>query len=70
MSLSANKARLAATTKELSMQWATTKESWKDSKSLDFEHKYMDELMTSADSAMEVIDQLDKLINKIRSDCE
>ena len=52
------------------MQWQQTKERWMDAKSLDFEHKYMDDLITSADAAMEVIDQLDKLINKIRSDCE
>lgn len=70
MSLSANKARLATTTKELSMQWQQTKEHWRDSKCLEFEHKYIEELMTSADGAMEVIDQLEKLINKIKNDCE
>jgi len=70
MSLSSNKARLASATRELSLQWEQTRQYWTDAKSLDFEHKYMEDLITSANNALEVIDQLDKLINKIRSDCE
>lgn len=70
MSLSSQKARLASLTKEISIQWDQTKDHWKDAKAADFEHKYMQELIVSADAAMEVIDQLEKLINKIKTDCE
>ena len=43
---------------------------WKDAKSQEFERRYMEELLASVDRAVTVIEQLDKLITKIRSDCE
>ena len=68
MKTSAN--RLAALTKELRAQWEQTKADWKDAKSLEFEHRYMDELLASVDRSVTVIEQLDKLVSKIRKDCE
>lgn len=51
-------------------QWQHTREYWRDAKSTEFEHKYLDELFSSVDKAVGVIEQLDKLLNKIRRDCE
>ena len=62
--------RLAGITKELRAQWQDTKSYWKDAKSLEFELRYMEELLASVDRAVTVIEQLDKLITKVRSDCE
>jgi hypothetical protein len=62
--------RLSGITKELRAQWADTKTYWKDAKSLEFERRYMDELLASVDRSVTVIEQLDKLITKIRKDCE
>jgi hypothetical protein len=62
--------KLAAITKELSYQWQQTKEYWNDAKSEEFEHKYIEELLSNVDKAVAVIDELDKLVGKIRSDCE
>ena len=62
--------RLSGITKELRAQWADTKIYWKDAKSLEFERRYMDELLASVDRSVTVIEQLDKLITKIRKDCE
>ena len=62
--------RLAGITKELRAQWQDTKSYWKDAKSLEFEHRYMEELLASVDRTVTVIEQLDKLITKIRKDCE
>jgi uncharacterized protein YeaO (DUF488 family) len=62
--------RLVALTKELRAEWQNTKSYWKDAKSQEFEHRYMEELLASVDRAVTVIEQLDKLIDKIRSDCE
>lgn len=70
MSVAANKARLAAATQSLAVQWEQTQEHWKDVKSQEFDEKYMEQLLISVNSAMDVIDQLDKLVNKIRNDCE
>jgi len=68
--MNANGARLAALTKELWQQWQQTRQYWKDSKSEEFEHKYLDELVAGVDKTVMVIEQLDKLITKIRKDCE
>jgi hypothetical protein len=70
MSFSVSKTRLAAVTKELSMQWAQTKEYWTDAKRDEFDHKYMEELFSSVDAALSIIEQLDKVSHKIKSDCE
>ena len=70
MSLRADGTRLAMITKELSLKWKETKESWKDAKSIEFERKYIYELQASVDTAVIVIEQLDKLITKIKKDCE
>jgi hypothetical protein len=63
-------ARLGAITKQLSVEWQQTKEYWADAKALEFEQKYLQELFSTVDKTVTVIEQLDKLINKIRNDCE
>jgi hypothetical protein len=68
--MKASGSRLAGITKELRAQWLDTKSYWKDAKSQEFDHRYMEELLASVDRAVTVIDQLDKLITKIRQDCE
>ena len=70
MSLSAQKSRLASLTQQLSNQWQETKEHWQDTRATEFERKYLDDLFAGVGSALTVIDQLDRLVNKIRSDCE
>ena len=68
--MKASGSRLAGLTKELRAQWADTKNYWKDAKSLEFEHRYMEELLTSVDRTVAVMEQLDKLLTKIKTDCE
>jgi hypothetical protein len=52
------------------MQWQTTKDYWRDAKSLEFERQYLQELLASVDSAVTTIEQVDKLLSKIKKDCE
>ena len=68
--MSSNGARLEAITKELRAQWQQTKQYWSDAKSAEFEHHYLEELFSGVDRAVSVIDQLDKVITKIKKDCE
>jgi thymidylate synthase len=68
MTASGNK--VSALTRELWAQWQQTKTCWKDERAQEFERRYMEELVSSVDRAVTVIDQLDKLITKIRKDCE
>jgi thymidylate synthase len=68
MNASGNK--LTAITRELWAQWHQTKACWKDALSQEFEQKYMEELLASVDRTVTVIDQLEKVITKVRKDCE
>ena len=70
MNLNANKARLSAATQQLLVEWNQTRERWNDIKCQEFEQKYIDKLRASVGAATEVIEQLEKLVNKIRNDCE
>lgn len=68
--MNASGARLEALTRELRLQWQRTRESWNDAKSLEFEQKYLQELFGAVDRSVAAIDALDKLVTKIRKDCE
>ena len=68
--MNANGTRLTAITRELWAQWQRTKDEWRDAKSQEFEHRFMEELLASVDRTVTVIEELDKLITKIRKDCE
>lgn len=68
--MNASAARLEALTRELRGKWFQTKESWADAKSKEFEQKYLQELFPGVDKAVTVIDQLDKLVTKLKRDCE
>ena len=68
--MSGNGAKLMALTKQVSSEWQRTKESWKDQKVREFERQYLEELRSSVDKAVSVMEQVDKLVAKIRSDCE
>jgi hypothetical protein len=68
--MNANASRLSGITKDLWGHWQQTKVYWRDSKAQEFEEKYLAELFASVDKTVGVIEQLDKLLQKIRRDCE
>jgi len=70
MSLSGSKSRLSAVTRDLQLKWSHTKNSWRDAKTTEFENKYLHELFISVDKTITVIEKLDELLKKVRSDCE
>jgi len=70
MSLRSNGNQIASLTKELQLKWQDTRTYWKDAKSAEFQREYLDELQSTVDTTIIVIEQLDKLISKIKSDCE
>jgi hypothetical protein len=70
MSLNANKSRLTALTKNLSLRWAETKDHWRDIKSEEFDQRFMQELFPSVNKAAAAIEKLEEILNKIRKDCE
>jgi hypothetical protein len=70
MNLNANKSRLSGSTRELSLQWEQAKNYWRDQKSLEFEKKYLDELFALADKTVLIVEKLDEILKKVKSDCE
>jgi hypothetical protein len=70
MSLSGSRSRLAAISKELSLRWHETRNYWKDSKSHEFEQRYLDDLLARVDKTVTVVEKLDELLGKVRKDCE
>ncbi|NCC52549.1 MAG: hypothetical protein EOM20_15210 [Spartobacteria bacterium] len=70
MSIHTCRTSLANMTKELSLQWRAAHETWRDEKALEFEQAYMEELMTHLHSGLEAMGKLDKLLTKVRKDCE
>ena len=70
MNLSGSKSRLMGATKELALKWDETKNYWRDAKSAEFEHRYLTELFADVDKTVAIIDKLDELLKKVRSDCE
>jgi len=70
MSLRSNANRLNMVTRELSNHWQETKNYWKDAKSDEFERRYLEELLGTVERTTTIIEQLDKVLTKIKSDCE
>ena len=68
--MSGNSAKLSALSKALAVKWDETKNHWRDEKSQEFERQYIEELLNNVDKAVTVMEQLDKLLAKVRHDCE
>lgn len=69
MSLAANRARIGGLTQELLRQWQTTRETWLDAKSDEFERRYIDELRSAVNASSSALEQLERVLNKLRNDC-
>jgi ribosome-binding factor A len=70
MSMGGNKSRLIGLTREISLQWSETKNFWRDAKSQEFEQRYMAELSAQVDRTVTILEKLEELLKKVRSDCE
>jgi len=70
MSLSGNKGRLVGLTREITLRWDETKVHWRDAKSDEFDRHFMQELNANVSRAVLIVEKLDELLKKVRSDCE
>lgn len=70
MSVGGPKANLADATRELLGRWHETKYSWRDRKAKDLDEQYFAELGDLVTAATHVINEIDKILNKIHADCE
>ena len=70
MNLGGNKGRLTGLTREISLRWSETKEHWRDARSEEFDRRFMQELNASVNRTVLIVEKLDELLKKVRSDCE
>ena len=70
MSLHSSRSRLAGISKELSRQWQDTQQVWRDTKGKEFDSSYMQPLFDNVDNAVAAMEDLDKVLKKLRQDCE
>jgi hypothetical protein len=70
MNVSANGKLVVALTKQISVAWAETRSHWRDAKSDEFEKRFLSDLVSSVDRAAPVFDQLDRVLSRVRSECE
>ena len=70
MSIRVSASNLTQSAKQLAAEWQQTKADWHDVKSREFEETYLEVLPHAVSKAAIVIEELDKLLRKVRSDCE
>lgn len=70
MSASGSRAMLQMATRQLWERWLEARNSWRDQKAADFEEAYLGELRASVNGAIRVMEEMDKLLEKIHGDCE
>ena len=70
MNLSGNKGRLTGLTRDLLLRWSETKNFWRDAKSEEFERRFLTELSAGVGRTVLIVEKLDELLKKVRSDCE
>ena len=61
---------LAAATKSLRRKWDDARQEWRDAKADEFEQKYLVELQASVDRAGVVFNQMEKILDQVREECE
>jgi Cdc6-like AAA superfamily ATPase len=70
MNASGSAANLVQSLKNLNNEWEVTKSYWHDIKSQEFERHYLEPLPGHIATAITVMEEIDALLKKIRSDCE
>jgi len=70
MSVRAGAGTLAQAMKELSLKWQQTRAHWRDAKAEEFEARIMNVLPDHVSKALEAMEDLEKMLRKVRSDCE
>lgn len=68
--MSAAQNRLIALTNSLRAEWEQTRHHWNDAKSREFEQRFLSELLTGVTQTVTHIESLERVLAKIRQDCE
>jgi len=68
--VSASQNRLVGLTNELRAEWEQTRHYWNDAKSREFEQRFLTELLSGVNQTVNHIESLERVLAKIRNDCE
>ncbi len=63
-------ATLAQAIKDLSQKWEHTKSYWRDVKTEEFEHNYLERLPNLTARTSTAMDEISALLRKVHTDCE
>jgi hypothetical protein len=63
-------ASLAAALKNLNVAWEEVRVHWRDAKAAEFEERFLKELPSRTTQAATVISDIDKVLKRVRNDCE
>jgi hypothetical protein len=70
MSSQGSASNLAQAARILNLEWEKTKTYWRDLKSQEFEHKYLEDLPGQIAAATNAMEEMELLLKKVRNDCE
>ncbi len=70
MSVHATKARLSGMSRQLSLEWEHVRATWTDDKAREFHQRYLVPLMADVEKAVAAMEQLEKLMLRVKEDCE
>ncbi|MDA7605536.1 hypothetical protein OAK04_00050 [Verrucomicrobia bacterium] len=70
MSVKSTRGTINKAVRDLNVNWQQCKNHWNDVKSKEFEEKYIVPLPDAVTATSSIIDEIDKVLNKIKRDCE
>jgi len=70
MSSQGSASNLVQAARILNLEWEKTKNHWRDTKSQEFEHKYLEDLPSQVSAAVNAMEEMNLLLKRVRSDCE
>ena len=70
MSTKVSASILGQSLQDLMVSWGNTRSAWRDAKSQEFERTYLEKLPDNISKANAVIEELDLVLRKVKSDCE
>jgi hypothetical protein len=70
MNVSTNAKMILSATRDLANRWNSTKDQWHDVKSAGFEEEYLTGVFVEAERAAQTLEELNRIILSVRSQCE
>lgn len=70
MSTQGSSSLLAQASRTLLVEWEKTKVDWRDVKSQEFEHTYLEDIFSEIAGTTAAMEEIATLLKKVRSDCE